>query len=235
MWNGKNKALTFSFDDAVRQDKRLIEIFNKYGLKCTFNINSGLLGREIYLTREGVQVEHFKHRPEEIKEVYAGHEIAAHTVMHKVLSTIPDDAELIRTVEEDRLALSELVGYEVVGMAYPGDGKNPSNDDRIAELIKNNTGIKYARITTPMKNFEICENLYRFQPTLHFHSHWNELFDFGKRFVELETDVPKLFYVWGHAYEFDIYPERWEQFDEFCRMISGKDDIFYGTNKEVLL
>ena len=235
MWNGKNKALTFSFDDAVRQDKRLIEIFNKYGLKCTFNINSGLLGREIYLTREGVRVEHFKHRPEEIKEVYAGHEVAAHTVMHKVLSTIEDDAELIRTVEDDRLALSELVGYEVVGMAYPGDGKNPSNDDRIAELIKNNTGIKYARATVPMKNFEICENLYRFQPTLHFHGHWNELFDFGKRFVELETDTPKLFYVWGHAYEFDIYPERWEQFDEFCRLISGKDDIFYGTNKEVLL
>lgn len=44
-----------------------------------------------------------------------------------------------------------------------------------------------------------------------------------------------VFYIWGHAYEFDIFPKRWQQFEEFCRMISGKEDIFYGTNKEVLL
>ena len=37
MWNGKKKAVTFSFDDGVTQDIRLIEIFNKYGLKGTFN------------------------------------------------------------------------------------------------------------------------------------------------------------------------------------------------------
>ena len=55
----------------------------------------------------------------------------------------------------------------------------------------------------------------------------------GKKFLELETDTPKMFYIWGHAYEFDILPERWEMFDEFCEMISGRNDIFYGTNKEV--
>ena len=38
MFNGKMKALTFSYDDGVLQDERLIEIFNKYGLKGTFNI-----------------------------------------------------------------------------------------------------------------------------------------------------------------------------------------------------
>ena len=44
MWNGKKKAVTFSFDDGVTQDIRTIEILNKYGLKATFNLNSGLLG-----------------------------------------------------------------------------------------------------------------------------------------------------------------------------------------------
>ena len=43
MWNGKKKAITFSFDDGVSQDIRLIELFNKYGLKGTFNLNSGFL------------------------------------------------------------------------------------------------------------------------------------------------------------------------------------------------
>ena len=38
MWNGKKKAVTFSFDDGVTQDIRLIEILNKYGLKGTHSI-----------------------------------------------------------------------------------------------------------------------------------------------------------------------------------------------------
>ena len=45
IFGGKNKALTFSYDDGVTQDVRLIEIFNKYGLRATFNLNSGLLGK----------------------------------------------------------------------------------------------------------------------------------------------------------------------------------------------
>ena len=36
MWNGKKKAITFSFDDGVAQDIRLVEILNKYNLKGTF-------------------------------------------------------------------------------------------------------------------------------------------------------------------------------------------------------
>ena len=46
-WNGKNKAITFSYDDGVTQDIRLIELLNKYNLKCTFNINSELLSKKI--------------------------------------------------------------------------------------------------------------------------------------------------------------------------------------------
>ena len=41
VFNGKYKALTFSFDDGNFDDICLIKIMNKYGLKGTFNINSG--------------------------------------------------------------------------------------------------------------------------------------------------------------------------------------------------
>ena len=41
MRNNKKKAITFSFDDGVEQDVRTIEILDKYGLKGTFNLNSG--------------------------------------------------------------------------------------------------------------------------------------------------------------------------------------------------
>ena len=40
----QNKFFTLSYDDGITQDKRLVKIFNKYGIRATFNINSELLG-----------------------------------------------------------------------------------------------------------------------------------------------------------------------------------------------
>ena len=41
---GREKALTFSYDDGVLADRKLIEIFDRYGLKGTFNLNNELFG-----------------------------------------------------------------------------------------------------------------------------------------------------------------------------------------------
>ena len=40
--SNKLKAITFSYDDGVTQDIRLVELLNKYNLKSTFNLNSEL-------------------------------------------------------------------------------------------------------------------------------------------------------------------------------------------------
>ncbi len=233
MWNGKKKAITFSYDDGVTQDIRLIDLFNRYGMKGTFNLNSALLGQSQNLVRDGRTIAHNKNRPEDIRTIYAGHEIAVHTLTHPCLPDIQDDAEVIRQVEEDRLKLSELAGYEVVGMAYPCGGKN--NDDRTAQLIRENTGVRYARALETNGSFDPQDNLFRFQGTCYHHAEWNRMHALADEFLAMETETPKIFYIWGHAYEFDIYPERWMLFEDFLKKIGGKDDIFYGTNKEVLL
>ena len=233
MFNGKQKAITFSYDDGVTQDVRLVELFNKYGLKGTFNLNSELLGRPGQLERNGRVVSHVKNAPEDVKYIYEGHEVAVHTLTHPFLPDIKDENEIIRQVEQDRLNLADLVGYEVVGMAYPGGG--PNNDDRTAEIIKNHTGVKYARAIETNLSFKPQKNLYRFQGTIYHHEQWDLLFDTAEKFLNLNDGSPAIFYIWGHAYEFDIYPERWEIFERFCKMVSGKPDVFYGTNKEVLL
>lgn len=232
MFKGKHKALTFSYDDGVTQDIRLIEILNKYNLKATFNINSELLGNENSLVRDGVNINHTKNKPEDVKHIYEGHEVAVHTLTHPQLPLIEDDNEIIRQVEQDRLNLSELVGYEVFGMAYPGGGVNCN--DRVADIIKKNTPIKYSRTIGVTYSFDPYPDLYQYKGTLYHHADWDELFEFGQNFLDLKADSPQVFYIWGHAYEFDIFPERWKLFEEFCEMMSGKDDIFYGTNLEVL-
>lgn len=231
MFNGKMKAVTFSYDDGVTQDQRLIRILDKYGLKCTFNLNSGLLGRPGSLIREDVTVAHVKPRACEVRGIYEGHEIAVHTLTHPALSHLSDE-DVVREVEEDRIALSELAGYEVVGMAYPG-GTHVMNE-HVADLIRTRTGVKYARTTTSTHNFDLQQNLHIFNPTVYHHIEWDKLFELGEKFISLKTDVPQIYYIWGHAYEFDIHGD-WERFEEFCKLISGRADIFYGTNREVLL
>ena len=227
----KKKAITFSYDDGVTQDMRFIELLNKYGLKCTFNLNSELLSQKGMLIRNGQRIAHYKIHRDDVKYIYEGHEVAVHTLTHPNLTRC-DDAEVIRQVETDRLNLSGLVGYEVVGMAYPCGGVN--NDDRVAEIIKKNTGVKYSRTITTNDSFDLQENLYRFNPTV-YHLEWDKMFELGEKFVNMKAETPQIFYIWGHAYELDYDASYWAKLEEFFKLISGREDIFYGTNREVLL
>ena len=229
----KKKYLTFSYDDGVTQDVRLIELFNKYGMKATFNLNSQLMGRGGELVRDGVRVTHIKNKAEDVRYIYACHEVAVHTLTHPNLVQLNDEKEIIRQVEEDRLCLSELCGYEVVGMAYPCGGVNYNRF--VSDIIKNQTGIKYARTISTIQSFSIQNNLHEYKPTVYHHEAFDDMVRLGKQFLDLQAEEPQIFYIWGHAYEFDINPERWKKFESFLEMMSGREDICYCTNKEALV
>lgn len=214
------KAITFSFDDGIKQDIRLIEIFNKYNLKATFHLNSELLGQGN------------KSAAGDVKYIYEGHEVSGHTLTHPRLTDIEDDLEIIRQVEQDRIRLSEIVGYEVCGMAYPGGGEN--GNTRVAKLIRENTGVKYARVGATNNQFDIQDDLLLYQASVDVYNEEDKLFDLAERFLNLAPTEPSIFSLRGHAYEFDRDPSSWDRFDELCAFISGKSDIFYGTLKDVL-
>lgn len=224
-----NKYLTFSFDDGATQDIKLTELFRKYGLKATFNINSELLNKPGELMVNGERVNHGKVRIEDFAGVYDGFEVAAHTLTHPMLPPLPED-EIIRQVEQDRLKLSELVGYEVVGMAYPGGGVN--NDARVASIVEKSTGVKYARTIVSTHSFDRQSYLYRFNPTVAVVEPC--LFELAEKFLALPDDEYALFYVWGHSFEFDGY-KMWDKFEDFCRLLAGRSDINYVSNREILL
>ena len=228
-FNGKMKAVTFSFDDGVTQDIKLIEILNKYGLKATFNLNSALLGTNGELNRNNHIVRHDKNPADKVAEIYRGHEVAVHTLVHPNLTELSDEG-VIWQVEEDRKLLESLVGYDVRCMAYPCGGVN--NDDRVAGVIKNNTKIRFARTITSSDSFDIPDNSLRYNPTVYYIEK-DKLFSLGEKFLNLKADKPQVLYVWGHSYEMDAEYISWREFEEFCKMISGKDDIFYGANGQI--
>ena len=58
------KYFVFSIDDGTIYDQRVIDIFNKYKIRATFNLNSGLSNFVWYL--DGRPIERFdlsKNRP----------------------------------------------------------------------------------------------------------------------------------------------------------------------------
>ena len=138
---------------------------------------------------------------------------------------------VIWQVEKDREMLEWLTGKEIRCMAYPCRGVN--NNDAVAETIKATTRIRFARTITSTYSFVPQTNLLRFNPTIHFRD--KRVFDLIEEFLALNTDEPKLFYIWGHTYELDSTDGAWERFEELCSLISKQEDIFYGTNGEVLL
>lgn len=228
MWKGKKKAVTFSFDDGVTQDIRLVEIFNKYGLKGTFNINSALLGTAGELVRNGKTVRHDKIKASELKRIYEGHEVAVHTLTHPDLRKLDDDT-IAWQIEGDRALLESLCGYPVVGMAYPYG----TFDERVLDVIRTKTKMRYARAVETTHGFDLQTDLLRFQGSVYYIEECLE--EVVDKFLALQTDEPQLLYIWGHSYEMDAEYVSWEKFERICEKLSGKEDIFYGTNSEVLL
>ena len=217
----KPKALTFSYDDGEIQDIRLTELFNKYGLKGTFNLNSGFMPEKVGTPSSKVALE-------QIPEVYKGHEVAVHTVHHPFLEKL-HTTEIISEIMDDRQTLEKYTGYVVRGMAYPFGTYN----DNVVKLIDEQTGVLYSRTVRATCNFDVQTDLLRFHPTCH-HKH-PDVFEMAKKFIEMKPDTPQVLYIWGHSYEFDREDGEWERMEELCKLLSGHDDIFYGTNAEVLL
>ena len=157
-----SKRLTFSFDDGVRQDVRVLEILNRYRLKATFNLNSALLGKDMTVNAYGKTVPFQHFTADEIPVVYCGHEVAAHTRTHRDLTKLSEH-EIISEIEGDRLTLSEVCEYPVIGMAYPGEGCN--HDNRVLSLIRAKSKIQYARTVQCSGGFADPTDFLQVNPT----------------------------------------------------------------------
>lgn len=234
---GKFKVLTMSYDDGKIYDRRLVEIFNRYGIRGTFNLNGGLC------MDNSVRIP-----PTEWQELYRGHEVAAHTLTHPTIDRCPD-AQIISEMLEDRKFLENVMGYPVRGIAYP----NGSCNRRIKEIAKM-IGFAYGRTVNDSfamvhathlagadsqgqvpigdeTGFALPEDFLAWKATCH---HKHNLLQYGKTFKELfKKQYLYLMYVWGHSYELEEN-DGWQLMEEFCRMIGGRDDIWYATNIEIV-
>jgi len=222
---GKPKALTLSYDDGVEQDIRLMELMNQYGIKGTFNLNSGLFAEEGTMYPKG-QI-HRRMTTKAIFELFkdSGQEIAVHTLTHPHLESLPV-AAVLNEVLEDRKRLEEMFGVIVRGMAYPFGTYN----DVVVEALKM-ADIVYARTTKSTECFDIPDDLLRLPATCHHNN--PRLMELADEFIDnTPLKHPYLFYLWGHSYEFEK-DNNWHVIEEFFEKVSYREDVWYATNIEI--
>ena len=223
---GLAKAVTFSYDDGVEQDIRLVEIFDKYGMKGTFNINTGSFAEEGYVHPKGkIQRRMTK---KQAYELFANspHEVAVHTLHHPFLEQLPTNM-VLEEVLNDRKNIEEIFGKITRGMAYPFG----TTSDAVVDALRM-CGIMYSRTTQATHSLEFPKGDWLRLPSTCHHtaSDLDALSD--KIINEKPTRAPWMLYIWGHAYEFEE-KDNWHVIENICEKLSGKPDIWYATNIEI--
>ena len=219
---GRKKAVTFSYDDGVKSDLHIMEEADKYGIKCTFNINSeGETIPDLTLDESCRRL-----TADELKAVYSSsHEAAIHTLTHPYLKDIPVPTAVSEIIN-DRRNLERILHKPVLGLAYPFNSYNAD----ILEALRL-SGIRYARTTIPTNGYSLPDDWLQWNPTCGDIA--PEADNLINRFIG-ETPIcgAWLMYLWGHSY---VYERKncWKDFSDICKKLGNNPDIWYASNIEI--
>ena len=215
----KPKAVTFSYDDGILQDKRTIEILKKYNLVGTFNLIYGMQREEKF--RNGIDCSYLDLDKE--YHLYDDMEIANHTYCHPHLPELNYEDNKVQ-FEKNRVFLEKLTGKKVYGAAYPYGTYNQESIKALSDL-----GIEYCRDTKSTYDFSLPNNWLLWHPTIHHND--PKLRETLDKFYESQIELA-CFYLWGHSYEFALQ-DNFSILDDFCKEVSKRDDIYSATNHEI--
>ena len=221
--NGKTKGFNVTYDDGVLQDVRFVALLNKYNLKGTFNLNSGLMESEFEWTHESGRVIKRLSKDKAVP-LYQGHEIACHTLTHPYMHDLSEQ-EILHELQEDKANLEKLFGREVKGFAVPFDYYS----ERIENCVRQ-CGFSYARISQESRSFAPQTDYFNWKATV-FHTD-PELEQLTRQFIESDEELA-IFQIVGHSYDLDV-EELWDRIENVFRMIASHDDILPMTTIEIV-
>lgn len=212
--NGKHFAVTFSYDDGDKADRRLVDIFNNYGMKATFNlIPSRFDGKTVVSSGE-------------LRSLYDGHEIACHSYSHPHLARLPLTGQS-REIALGRLSLERLSGRLVRGMATPYGEKN---DDTIVAMKA--AGMAYCRNAGVSGGLSVPADFLDWTPSCHHTGAPAVIEKFRNEWIHQPWQYGGLLFIWGHSFEFDR-ADNWELAEQICSSLAGIDDVWFATNIEI--
>ncbi len=197
-----------SWDDGVVDDVRLTGLLRRYRARATFNLNPGLHqpGRS-FSWRYGDK-EVWRLGRDELAEVYAGFEIANHSMTHPNLPDLSPEA-LDWEIRASRHILQDWFQQPVRGFCYPFGGFNAAVKDAVRVA-----GHGYARTVTeveplfpPADPLELGVSCRFTDPA--FWTHY-----------ERTRTADGVFLFWGHGYEL-VDEAMWADLEEKITRISA--------------
>ena len=201
------KIFIFSFDDGTVWDKRFVDLLNQYGMKATFNLNSGL---EDFVWQYEDKFPIRRQKLHETVEQYRGHEIASHTLTHPWLNTLTPP-QLAREVGEDCEALKELFGLTEIGFGVP----YTACGEREIRILRKY--VKYIRLSAFSDSFALPEDPYH----IPIHGLYNDPDIREKIQAFADCGLPEaLFVMAGHSYEFEVL-NHWQYIEELLAYIQS--------------
>ena len=209
----KLKALAFSYDDGNIADRKLVGIFDKYGMRGTFHIPSAWL----------------KTKPQnrvteaEIKTLYAGHEISGHGANHVSMPKLSQE-KLEKELDDEIANWQRMTGKRILGYAYP---YGSYSDKVIAEMKKRD--LLYSRTVSKNQSFDLPADFLRWNPQAH---HKQKIGQLADKYLALNPKKMTVLLIWGHSYEF-AKADNWQIIEDFCKKMCGKKDIFYATMGDI--
>ena len=209
----KMKALAFSYDDANIADRRLVEIFNRYGMKGTFHIPSAWLK-----TKSENRI-----TEAEINTLYDGHEVSGHGANHLNMAQLAKD-EIAQEVAEDCREWQRILGHKLTGYSYPYGAYS----NEVIEVLKANNLI-YSRTVEHAEDFYLPEDFMKWHPHAH---HRDNIAELGIKFLDFKAEKLSVLLIWGHSYEIPR-ENHWELIEDFCAQMANKEDIFYASMGDI--
>jgi peptidoglycan/xylan/chitin deacetylase (PgdA/CDA1 family) len=202
------KIFLLSFDDGTVWDGRFVELLNKYGMKATFNLNSGL---EDFVWNFEDRLDVRRQKLSDTVEQYRGHEIASHSLHHHWLNTLTPP-QLSREVGDDCAALKKLFGLTEIGFGVPFTACG----EREIRIIRKY--VRYIRLSAFSNAFSLPEDPYH----IPIHGLYNEPDIYEKLQQFARSDLPvSLFVLAGHSYEFEVF-DHWQYIEDMIQYICAQ-------------
>ena len=204
------KYFVFTIDDGTIFDEKVIDIFNSFNIKATFNLNSGLQDFVWYKEDKPVR----RLRLDEYKHLYDKQEIASHSLTHPHL-TMMSDEDIKREVVEDINNLENIFHRKIKSFSIPFS----DFDERVINIIKDNSDIKVIILPEIDRSFRLPKDPYHTKITTFNIDEALSLFD-----EFMKDDNAELFVFICHAYDFE-YDWGYDKLKTLCQRVTSENGV----------
>ena len=213
------KYFVFAIDDGTIYDTKVIEIFNKYSIRATFNLNSGLQDYVWYKDDLSVRrLDLYKY-----KDIYNNHEVASHSLTHPYLTNMNDEA-VYHEVKQDVENIERIFDRKVTSFSFPFDGF----DERTINIIKS-VGITHIILPDIDDSFRSPVDTFHIKVTS-----WNiddALEKFDRFIIDKNAEI---FIYLSHSYDYE-FDHSYDKLEKLCQMVTSNKDIKIITIGEVVV